>query len=1331
MAYLCDLCGGTFSREWSLEKHVKQIHEFSYLCDLCGFETNDKQTSTIHKKQHTEEYFQCEQCNKNLKCRKSLLRHVRDQHEIKRFSCSQCNYKTNRAYLLSEHKKTHIEKPQVSEPSLKRVKSNEIQNSKTVSQPAQQDEAAQQDGSTQQDEVVRSAFRGKIQERVWNIRGCTDPLGALHKYKHRIRDAILLSLKKNPQNFWIAVKVRFFQVDKNGYKTEDSAFFHGSMHTVLRREDFEEAFQTSLKKIWNSFDIYLKNGSGWILERVEIFLLNTYDYTPINVGSYIPTPEAIATKKAVINVQNKNDNKCFEYSVLAALLHKEIKHHAERRYQYKDYLGKRLKSCKESMRIDDIPHFESKNDISIAVYRIKHNGKKVFPLYMTKRRKADPINLLLIEGEDHSHYAWIKDFNRLLGSSNKKANTKLFCPYCCYGFVKKRNGKNNLAEHKNFCRPYGAQRTKFLPKEANFIQFNDYEKMQKLPFCIYADFETINKDVEEKNFVIDYGENGEPLKSGTELKTNHAVTGFTFCTVSPHFPINTVTYRNPDAGKVFLEMIHEEKERILKQWKDSGSEKMNMTSKDEYQFKRTTCCHICTQKFVENPTKKGQTKVRDHDHFTGDYRGAAHSKCNIAMRTVKNIPIFFHNLGGYDSHIIFNNLNKVPIETPSVIAKAIERFVCFRIGKLYFKDSLQFLASSLEKLSQNLAAKAVHGKTLEDVFPNLHSYFMKKWSHLPPQAFKMLTRKGVYPYSYMNDFEKFKETCLPPREKFYNDLSKKHISDGDYTFIHELWNTYNLKNLGELHDLYMETDVLILSDVFEEFRNFSLLKYRLDPAHYNTAPGLSWSAALLYTKQRLEIPIDPNMHLFFDKGLTGGASQVANPFAQANHEGMKEKFDPEVMRAYIAMFDCNNQYGWAMSQYLPTHGFNWVKLDTECSQFWTNFVLQQEDCQDTGYFFEVDLEYPEELHNTHDQYPLAPEHLEIKEEMLSDSQKELAKDLNVKVGGSKLCLTLLDKKGYICHYRNLKFYLQKGLKIKKVRRVLEFQQSPWIKSYIELNTRLRQEAQNKFEQNFAKLMNNSFFGKTCEDVRKYKDFKIALTEKRVTKLINKTTCKRSKLYEENLVTFQLQRETVTMNKPRYIGQAILDISKTVMYKFHYDFIMKHFPETELLFTDTDSFCYFIPTEKDLYGYIKGNTEWFDFSNYPEDHPNFDTSNYLIPGKFKDEMGGFFIEEFCGLRSKMYSILKFGGGEKKAANGVLEQVKNDEITHEDYKNCLMKRKATLHEGTKIFQKKHQLYTATMVKKTLNPYNDKKYISYEDGEFTCFSYGHYKIDIHRFI
>ena len=168
--------------------------------------------------------------------------------------------------------------------------------------------------------------------------------------------------------------------------------------------------------------------------------------------------------------------------------------------------------------------------------------------------------------------------------------------------------------------------------------------------------------------------------------------------------------------------------------------------------------------------------MRDHDHFTGKFRGAAHSKCNISMRTVKKIPLFFHNLGGYDSHIIFNNLNKANVETPSVIAKAIEKFVTFSIGKLQFKDSLQFLNSSLEKLTENLAAKAVHGTQLEDVFPNLYKYFKDKWSHLPEEAFQMLTRKGVYPYSYMDNFEKFDETSLPPKEKFFNDLNKKHIS---------------------------------------------------------------------------------------------------------------------------------------------------------------------------------------------------------------------------------------------------------------------------------------------------------------------------------------------------------------------------------------------------------------------------------------------------------------------------------------------------------------------------------------------------------------------------
>ena len=220
----------------------------------------------------------------------------------------------------------------------------------------------------------------------------------------------------------------------------------------------------------------------------------------------------------------------------------------------------------------------------------------------------------------------------------------------------------------------------------------------------------------------------------------------------------------------------------------------------------------------------------------------------------------------------------------------MEKFISLNVEELAFKDSLQFLNSSLEKLVENLADKAIksEGKlSLEQVFPNLYKYFQENWWHIPnpKKAFSMLTRKGVYPYSYMDSFgelfthiciiqsvsisiylDKFEETDLPDRKEFTNDLSKKEISDEDFKFIHDLYDTFNLQNLGQLHDLYMDTDVLLLADVIEGFRTWSMSVYMLDPAHFTTSPGLSWSACLRTTKQKLEIPTDPKMHLFFDRG---------------------------------------------------------------------------------------------------------------------------------------------------------------------------------------------------------------------------------------------------------------------------------------------------------------------------------------------------------------------------------------------------------------------------------------------------------------------------------
>ena len=214
-----------------------------------------------------------------------------------------------------------------------------------------------------------------------------------------------------------------------------------------------------------------------------------------------------------------------------------------------------------------------------------------------------------------------------------------------------------------------------------------------------------------------------------------------------------------------------------------------------------------------------------------------------------------------------------------------------------------------------------------------------------------------------------------------------------------------------------------------------------------------------------------------------------------------------------------------------------------------------------------------------------------------------------------------------------------------------------------------------------------------------------MSEKRIEKLVAKPNLKQWKIYEENLVGVQLKRNVVKLTKPRYIGMCILDLSKISMYQFHYDFIMKQYPGATLLFTDTDSFCYNIPTETNIYDDIRSRTDWFDFSNYDKDHPNYDTSNDLVPGKFKDEMGGKPITEFVGLRSKMYSIKTQEGTENK---------------------CLFSEQQMKHKQTRIIQEGHKLYTATQNKTSLSPFNDKKWITREGDEFQSYSFGHYKLE-----
>ena len=303
----------------------------------------------------------------------------------------------------------------------------------------------------------------------------------------------------------------------------------------------------------------------------------------------------------------------------------------------------------------------------------------------------------------------------------------------------------------------------------------------------------------------------------------------------------------------------------------------------------------------------------------------------------------------------------------------------------------------------------------------------------------------------MDHVERFEESTLPPKESFYKVLNDEHISDEDYTHATSVFNSFMCQNMGDYHDLYLMSDVLLLVDVFENFQSVCLKAYNLDPCHFYTSPGLAWQACLKMTEVELELLTDPDMYLFIEEGLRGGISMISNRYSKANNPYVPD-YDPTQENSHVMYFDANNLYGWAMSQPLPTGEFDWL-TQQEIAALDTSNVA---DNNEEGYILEVDLQYPTKLHDLHNDYPLAPEKMKIPSVVLSPYCQELSECLNLRGGTvSKLVPNLRDKTNYVVQYRNLKQYLKLGMRLTKIHRVLVFQQCPWLKSYIDFNTEKR------------------------------------------------------------------------------------------------------------------------------------------------------------------------------------------------------------------------------------------------------------------------------------
>ena len=409
------------------------------------------------------------------------------------------------------------------------------------------------------------------------------------------------------------------------------------------------------------------------------------------------------------------------------------------------------------------------------------------------------------------------------------------------------------------------------------------------------------------------------------------------------------------------------------------------------------------------------------------------------------------------------------------------------------------------------------------------------------------------------------------------------------------------------------------------------------------------------------------MLLMFERGIRGGVTQAVRKYTAANSRYMGDKFDPNEDTTYLQYLNANNLYGWAMSQPLPTGGFRWVDVNP-------NEISELAIRTDKGYILEVDVSYPAELHNPRNDLPFMCERMEIN-------------------GVEKLVPNLRDKKGYVIHIRALAQALKHGLILDRIHRAIEFDQSAWIKPYIDFNTQLRTKAKNDFEKDFFKLMNNSVFGKTIENIRKHRNIKLVTTEEKYLCTVMKSSFKSGIQFDENLMGCEMGKIKVVMNKPVYLGQPILDLSKIVMYEFHYDYMKPKYDgeNLKLCYMDTDSLVYEIKTE-DFYTDIADDViARFDTSGYISDRPLPIGLNKKVIGLMKDELGGKITTEFVALRPKLFSYKKLDGSEDKKCKGIKKCVVKKTLTFEDYKTCLFNDSTEYRSQLMFRSSKHEVHT----------------------------------------
>nr|QTE04001.1 MAG: structural protein [Motacilla densovirus] len=637
-------------------------------------------------------------------------------------------------------------------------------------------------------------------------------------------------------------------------------------------------------------------------------------------------------------------------------------------------------------------------------------------------------------------------------------------------------------------------------------------------------------------------------------------------------------------------------------------------------------------------------------NYINGREGSHHSNCWEDMRNCAYV--FFHNFRGYDSHYVLAQAIRHS-DINALRGKSFEKFDLIScssgpFARYSFKDTYNFLSNSLAQLVKNVV----------------------DWRFTPPEG---RTSKGVFPYDWFDDPEKLEYRNLPPKEFWFNKLTQSEL---DFQYAQKIWEERQMTSFRDYHSYYMSLDTIQLADVFEEFRRAVYAEFNVDPVYCQGSPSLTWQLCLNKYAEKIKVITDVNVYIDIQRNIRGGIAQVMTRHVDVSKKG-----------GDILYLDINSLYSSCMEEKMPT---SYVAKLTELPPNWMEKFA--DPTSDYTALMCVDLHYPPHLHDNHRFYPLAPHKY-----------------------NNRLCATFVDKENYLTHARNLKFYLDNGLVLIKFHYMYIFKQDSILKEYVSSNIEKRQIAsrnENKVLIQLYKLLNNSLYGKTCENKFKYRKYAVRDPFEGIWGKKNPFMFKsRNWLEIDNKILCEQDNTSITLDKPIQIGFTVLEFAKLKMYSFVYD-LFKYFPEAELIYTDTDSLMIWFPY-KDPQKKIIDSPLCFklDFEKTPDWFGVRTVNTDKVSGLWSLEADKK-IKQFVGLRAKTYAIEFEDGSTTLKNKGIIrnarEEDKRKPLEMGDYLECLYTGKDVYVEQIMIRSKKHEISTHTQRKLALSSSDEKRVI-----------------------